>query len=200
MTSTRLIEARDRLWAEMAEDYGLFPELAPDAALARADTDDAGAMAVAAPRLISLVTDQEATVEEAAIMVERLGETSWSDRQRLLVAEALDAWWHQTLMTPPGEQPAPWTTDTVLGVLVGFGAPMVRWLEPWLAQLDGHGAAHLATVVLNGLDGPAWTGKTDQAGQVLAWARTETVVNGLTLIGGVHLDDDVLSDVLDALI
>ena len=36
----------------------------------------------------------------------------------------------------------------VIGVLVGFGAPMVRWLGPWLDELDGPGAAHLATVVI----------------------------------------------------
>jgi hypothetical protein len=162
------------------------------------------------------------------------------------IEAVLDAWWLETLMRAPGEHRFPFTPDVVLGVLAGYDAPMVRWLDPWLDELDGHGAAHLTAIILDrpvagpdggtGLndqaddnltpnrprtstpnaatapdwaieppapvvpDGPAWVGKGDQARQVVAWARTETVINGLALVGGTHLDAEALSDVLDRLI
>jgi hypothetical protein len=192
--------AIERLVATMADDYGLFPTLALDAVLARADR---GELVAATPRLVELVVDHRLAVADAAAVVDRFGRHRWGPTELPAVAEALDAWWWETLMRPPGEHPEPYRPGVVLGVLVGFGAPMVRWLGPWLQGLDGPGAAHLAAVVLGGpdeLSGPAWAGKENEARQVLGWARTEPVVNGLTLIGGVHLDDGVLSDVLDRLI
>jgi len=146
-------------------------------------------------------------VADAAAVVDRLGSHPWSGSgpasERAVVTEALDAWWLETLKRQPDEQDEHYPTEVVLGVLVGFGAPMIRWLGPWLDELDGPGARHLATVILGGSDGlagPAWAGKGDEAGQVLGWTRTETVINGLALIGGVHLDDGVLDQVLDRLI
>lgn len=199
--SRRLTEAIDRLWATMADDYGLLPDLALDAVVARADR---GELEAATPRLIELTVGHHLPVADAAGVVDRLGRHRWDTAGRAVVTEALDAWWLETLKRSPAEQAAPYRTEVVLGVLVGFGAPMVRWLGPWLDELDGPGAAHLARVVLGGPDGlvggPAWDGKADQARQVLGWARTETVINGLTLIGGVHLDDGVLDRVLDRLI
>ena len=195
--SIRLDRALVASWRVLADDYGLFPELAFDAVIARADR---GELAAATPRLLELTVDHRLTVEEAASVTERLGRHRWSSKRLAAIEEVLDAWWLETLMRSPGEHPAPFTPEVVLGVLVGYRAPMVRWLEPWLAELDGPGAAHLATVVVHGLDGPAWAGKRDQAQQVLGWARTETVINGLTLIGATHLEDGVLGDVLDRLI
>ena len=199
--SHRLGQAVERLWAIMGDDYGLLPSLAVDALLARADR---GELVLASPRLLALTVGHELEVADAAGIVGRIGRHPWSDRdQAAAVIEVLDAWWLETLRREPGEHPAPYRPEIILGVLVGFGAPMVRWLGPWLDEFDGPGAAHLAATVLggpDGLSGPAWHGKDDEARQVLAWARTEPVVTGLTLVGGVHLDAGVLGDVLDRLI
>ncbi|MGI9597706.1 MAG: hypothetical protein ACR2QK_16200 [Acidimicrobiales bacterium] len=197
MRSNRLRAAQAELWRVMADDYGLVPELALDALMARADR---GESAVTTPRLIDLLVDYELTVEQACEVAARLGDHPWDRAGRAAIEEVLDAWWQETLVLSPGEHRQPFGPDVVLGILVGYDAPLVRWLDPWLVELDGPGASHLATAVLDGLDGPAWVGKVDQADQVIGWARTETVINGLTLIGGTHLDDDVLSDVLDRLI
>lgn len=198
--SRHLTEAVEALWATMADDYGLLPDLAVDALLARADR---GELAAATPRLIELLVGEELAVEDGAAVVARLGDHEWAAGQREAVTAALDAWWLQTLKRPASEHGEHYPAGVVLGVLVGFGAPMVRWLGPWLDELDGPGAVHLASVVVagpEGLSGPAWAGKADEANQVHGWARTETVVHGLTLIGGVHLDDGVLDQVLDRLI
>lgn len=195
--SNRLRDAMAAAWATMADDYGLFPGLSIDAVLARADR---GELVTAAPRMLQLLIELDLPVVSAAEVTDRLGRGTWSPIQRTVVEEVLDAWWLETLMLEPGEHGPVYTPDVVLGVLAGYGAPLVRWLEPWLAQLDGPGALHLASVVLHGLDGPAWDGKADAASQVLGWTRTETVINGLTLIGGTHLEAGTLSDVLDRLI
>ena len=198
--SRRLVDAVEGLWATMADDYGLLPDLAVDAVLARADR---GELEAATPRLVELLVANDLAVTDAAGVVGRFGAHQWEPTARRVVTEALDAWWLESLKRRPAEQIEPYTTEVVLGVLAGFGAPMIRWFGPWLDELDGPGAEHLARVVLGGPDGlvgPAWEGKTDEARQVLAWARTETVVYGLTLIGGVHLDDGVLDQVLDRLI
>ena len=195
--SNRLTSAMADLWDLMADDYGLFPGLAFDAAMARASR---GELVAATPRLMALLVDQQLSVEDSAALVADLGNHRWSGRRRAALEEVFDAWWQETLLLEPGEHQPPFTPDVVLGVLVGYGAPMVRWLDPWLSELDGPGAVHLASVVLGGLGGPAWHGKADQAGQVIGWARTETVINGLALIGCTHLEDQVLSDVLDRLI
>ncbi len=198
--SQRLTRAIDTLWGLMADDYGLLPTLALDALLARADR---GELAAATPRLAELVVDHALSPAEAGAVVERFGANDWSPTERVAVGEALDAWWLQTLKRLPGEHPEPYGPAEVLGVVAGFGAPMVRWFGPWLDELDGPGAGYLADVVIggpDGLSGPAWAGKEDEARQVLGWARTEPVVYGLTLVGGVHLDDDVLGAVLDRLL
>lgn len=198
--SRRLGDALARLWATMADDYGLLPTLEVDAVLARAVRGD---LEAATPRLVELLVGHGLPVADAAAIVGRLGAHRWAPERGVVVGGALDAWWWETLVRPVGEHPDPYRPETVLGVLVGFRAPMVRWLHPWLDLLDGPGAAHLASLVIggpDGLSGPAWVGKEDEARQVLGWTRTEPVVNGLTLIGGVHLDDGVLGDVLDRLI
>lgn len=195
--SHRLDGALTGAWAALAPEPGLFPGLAFDAARARATT---GELVVATPRLLELIVTAEATVEEAASFVAELGRHPLGTAERAAVTDVLDAWWQETLLLDPGAHREPFTPAVVLGVLAGFDAPMVRWLGPWLTELDGPGAHHLAAVVVDGLDGPAWVGKEDRAGQVQAWAATEPVVNGLTLIGGVHLGPDAMSDVLDRLI
>ncbi len=198
--SITLTEALDRAWTAMAETYGLLPDLAIDAVLARFDR---GEVAEAAPRMLQLLVGQELAVETAADVVVRLGDRPWSTGQLVAIQDVLDAWWREVLMTEPGDHTAPYTPEVVLGVLAGFDAPMVRWFEPWIAELDGPGAIHLASIIVAGTDElteAAWVDKADQADQLFGWARTETVINGLALVGGTHLDDDLLSETLDRLI
>jgi hypothetical protein len=193
-----VVAAVERLWAIMADDYGLLPDLAADAALARAD---GGELVAATPRLVELAVGERATPADAAAIVQRLGAHPWLPQQRRGVEDALDGWWVETLEREPGTHRPGYEPGAVLGMLVGYGAPMVRWLDPWLHQLDGPGARHLADLVLaGGPSGPTWTGHEDQALQVMGWARTETVINGLALVGGTHLPDGVLSDALDRLL
>ena len=202
MAVTPLVAAVSRLWQVMADDYGLLADLPYDATMARARR---GELLAATPRLVELTVSGGLAVADAAEAVAELGRFDWTDHRhrRTAVEGALDAWWAEALALDRGEHREPFTPPVVLGVVLGWGSPLVRWLEPWLAALDGPGARHLAEVVVGGpdcLSGPAWAGKADQAGQVLGWARTETVVNGLTLIGATHLDDGLLSDALDRLI
>ncbi|MEM7273110.1 MAG: hypothetical protein AAF547_08535 [Actinomycetota bacterium] len=202
--SIRLSEALSVLWERAATDYGLLPDLPGDAVLVRADQ---GELAAATPRLLDLAVSSGLTVTEAATAVTMLGDQAitpdaWPTMARD-VEELLDAWWVETLQREPGTHADGFGPATVLGILAGYDAPMVRWLGPWLDQLDGPGAVHLAEIVVAGpaaLSAEAWRGKDDQAGQLFAWARTETVVHGLALIGGIHLEDGVLDRVLDRLI
>lgn len=197
LRSERLRSALDRLWDVMADDYGLLVEQPFDAVMARARRDEA---IIASPRLIELLVDGSLPVGDGADVTALLADIEWQPTQRAAVEEALDAWWQETLLLDVGEHRDPFTPDVVLGLLVGYRAPMPRWLEPWLDAIDGPGGGHLARVVVAGLDGPAWEGKADQAGQVMGWARTETVVNGLALIGAAQIEPELLSDALDRLI
>lgn len=197
--SGRLIDALDAVWSTMADDYGLLPDLAADAVMVRA----AGELAMATPRLLELLVHYELTISEAADVVTRLGNHRWSGSELSVIQEVLDAWWSETLMSEPGEHTEPYGPEVVLGVLAGFDAPMVRWFGPWIAELDGPGSQHLATIIVNGRDAlteSAWVGKEDRADQLFGWARSETVVHGLALIGATHLDPEMLSDALDRLI
>lgn len=209
------------MWDLMADDYGLLPTLAVDAVLARADR---GELDEAVPRLLDLTVGHQLTISQACDVAVRLGDHPWTANQQVAIEEVFDAWWQETLMLEPGEHEAPFTPDVVLGVLAGYDAPMIRWFEPWLAELDGPGAFHLVSLIVGGEipdgppapvigfapqppppspvtpTGPAWEGKVDQAGQVIGWAKSETVINGLALIGGTHLESWVLGDALDRLI
>lgn len=198
--SLRLHAALENAWGNMAEDYGLFPDLAADAVLARVDR---GEIEAATPRLLQLLVSHDLPIEVAADVVTRLGDHPWPTEKLTTVQEVLDAWWLEVLMHEPGEHPERYPPETVLGVLSGYDAPMIRWFEPWIGELDGPGAIHLAAIVVMGRDrltAAAWSGKEDRADQVFGWARTETVINGLALVGGTHLGDQLLSDVLEKLI
>lgn len=202
--SLRVQDAVADLWNVMAdgEDYGLLPELSLDAVMARAER---GEVVAAAPRLLELVVSETEAIDDAAAVIAFLGDGEWTATQRGAIEETLDAWWLEALMTEPTDHRAPYTAAAVLGILVGYGAPMVRWLEAWLAELDGPGAQHLASMVIEGIGSsawqhPAWADKIDEAAQVLAWAKTETVLHGVVMIGGTHLQDGVLGELLDRLI
>jgi hypothetical protein len=197
LRSERLSSALAAMWQVMGDDYGLMAELPYDAVMARARRDEA---VLASPRLVELLVDGALPIDDGARITDLLGRTDWSPGRRVTLEEALDAWWEETLSLDVGEHRLPYTPDVVLGLLIGYGAPMVRWLDPWIDALDGPGSGHLARMVVDGLDGPAWVDKADEAGQVLGWARTETVVNGLALVGAAQVDDELLGRALDRLI
>ena len=196
--SAQLAAALDELRRRPVDGRSdLLEHLAMDAVLARAGRGEAEQ---AASRLLGLIVDGECTIEQAVDGVDVLARHSWDHDGRRLVEAVLDAWWDETLHLAPGEHQPGWSPAEVLGLLAGWNAPMVRWFEPWLTELDGPGAGHLVDMLLDGLGGPAWVGRADRADQVVGWARTEPVVNGLILIGGTHLDGDRLSAALDLLI
>ncbi len=111
------------------------------------------------------------------------------------LVEFAERWWAEALWGPE-DQPA----HPVLAEIVHLGEPMARWLQPWLDDLDGEPAVHLATAVLADWEAPGFAGLPDLREQCRSWAATEPVVFGLTLVGGVHLDGGVLGDVLDRLV
>ena len=111
--------------------------------------------------------------------------------------EALaDARWMLALTTTETDA----NVEQLLGELVHLDLRMVRWLEPWLNHLDGPGARHLAEVILRPAGTPGWIDRQDEWQQVRSWAASESVVMGLTLVGGVHLNPGDLSQLLDQLI
>lgn len=186
-------------WEVLGDRESLMPDLDADAVVARADT---GELRSAAPRLLELAMDGRGGRDGAHGLVRRL-RPLLADRgpERNAVIEVLDAWWNTTLaldvVEPDRLSPA---ASVVLGVLAQTDEPLVRWLEPWLVDLDGPSARHLAALVLDGLDGEAWDEVPDKREQVFAWTASEPVIFGLTLVGGTHLEDGVLSDVLDRLV
>lgn len=238
--SNRLRAASAALWELMGDDYGLLPDLPADVVLVRATGDE---LTLTVPRLLELLVQHHVSVEQAGDIIARIANATWDSRQRAAIEELLDAWWLETLMLEPGEHAYPFTPEVVLGVLAGYDAPMIRWFEPWLAELDGPGALHLASIVLGrpvlatsvddetadrpahntararsqlargevpdwakeppppvAPSGPSWKNHEDQATQFIAWAKSETVINGLAVIGATHLEPEVMSDLLDRLI
>lgn len=182
-------------------DLGLLPVLPIDAALARLGDADTKSEAMRyVPRLVELVVGHGLEIDQAVDTVDRLARGRWADQWRTAVVEVLDQWWIQALRRDPGDQPVRYPASVVLGVVSGFGSRMSRWLAPWIDELDGPGAQHLADTILGGLEGPAWRGKDDEATQVLGWARTEPVVTGVSLVGAVHLDADISDRLLDRLL
>lgn len=193
--SPPLRAALERLWATMAEDYDLIPELELGTVLARARTGDGGEIVACLPRLVDALVDGELSPLVAIEVVELLDAYGGRDGLGLF-----DAWWIDVLQREPGEHRTGVAPEDVLGLVAHADAPMVRWLHPWLESLDGPPAVHLATAIVDGFPAPTWAGRADERQQVMAWARTETVINGLALIGATHIDDDTMSRVLDILI
>jgi hypothetical protein len=203
-----------RLIAELARRWvpprSLVPALAADAALAYLDAaverDDPEAARSAVPHLLELAVEDRTgpvPVWEALDGVRRAGWPSWPPVDRDAVTAVLDGWWRATLIGHPSRPAAP----DVLAAQARLRGEVRPLLDRWLNELDGAGAVHLAEVIRDHLDpgvdrlvDPAWAGYEDLATQVAAWARSEAVVLGLTLVGGTHLDDDLLSQALDRLI
>lgn len=188
--------AIDRLWAALGDRDGLMPSLPDDAVMARARGGEAKA---AMPRLMELLVADELTHIEITEPFDLLRESewgSWPDEQRGAVQSFLDTWWEWTRTalepeTPPG---------LVLACLSRLEVSHVRWLGPWLDDLDGSSARHLAQIVIEQLPEPEWEGHEDARSQILGWARTEPVIIGLTVVGGIHLDDGQLGAALDQML
>lgn len=186
----------DALWAALGPEDSLLEELAADAVLARARH---GELRACLPRLLELATAAGASPELAVAtfdLLERNDWDQWPRRERALVEAHLDQWWLTTLYLEP-ESPA---LHEVLGALVQLEIGVRRWLDPWLVELDGAGARHLVALVADGLSSPHWAQRPDQRTQVLAWTRSEPVIVGLTLVGGVHLGPGELGRALDRML
>ena len=188
--------ALDRVWDELGDRDSLFPELPDDAALARAAS---GEVMAAMPRLLELAISGAAprmAVTEPFDLLRDAGWSSWSVAQRSVIVDLADIWWEWTRSSidptpPPG---------IVLACLSRLGLPMVRWLKPWIDDLDGPAAGHLAEVVISQLPEPEWAGVDDERRQILSWCRSEPVVIGLTVVGGVHLEEGQLAAALDLML
>lgn len=184
------------LWATVGSADSLLPDLAFDAVVARADH---GEFAACLPRLLELSTAPRADPDLAVAVFDRLeahGWTGWPDDRRRQVEHLLDLWWATLLRSDPGI-PA---LHEVLAALVRLDQPVRRWLQPWLEDLDGSGARHLVLLVADGLSSQRWAEVPDRRGQVLAWTRSEPVLMGLTLVGGVHLEHGELGEALDRML
>lgn len=224
--SPTVVKRLERLWAafspEAAADYGLLPTLPFDAVLARAR---GGEELLCVPRLCQLLVGHELSVVEARQVMELVASIHpLQTNHHVAVQNVLDAWWTQSLQRDGGEQVPGYPPAVVLGLVARWPGSMGRWLGPWLDLLDGPGSRHLVdTLAALELTPPdtaidaapswavtaplaveAWRDLDDRRGQFLGWARGETVVNGLVLIGATHLNSDhypeLLSDVLDLLL
>ncbi len=197
--SLPLRQALHRLPSEAEDDQGLLPELPVDAVLSRVTAGDETELWRSVPRLLTLLVSGTLSVDDSVEVMEVLRRARSDDRWSTVVA-VFDAWWIQTLQADPIDHDTQAGASLVLGLLARSGEPMVRWLHVWLNSLDGVPARHLAEVVTGGLRGRQWDGRRDEADQVLAWAGTEAVVNGLALVGATHVDPDRLADALDRLL
>lgn len=191
-----LARALDRVWSALGDRSSLFPELPDDAVLARATS---GEVVEAMPRLLELAISGAAprmAITEPFDLLAASAWATWPAHQRTSIEDLVDTWWE---WTRSGIDPdiAP---GRVLACLCRLGLPTIRWLGPWLDDLDGPAARHLAEVVIGQLPEPEWEAIPDQRSQVLAWCRSEPVVIGLTVVGGTHLEEGQLGAALDQML
>lgn len=194
--SQPLAAAMDGLGSVFPTPTGLLGELPADAVFARAAT---GELVPALPRLLELLARNQLGDRHAFEAFDLLAAGAWQtwDPARIAaISRFADAWWTTALADHPGDVRA---ADR-LGELCHLGLPMVRWLSVWMDHFDGPGALHLADLVLDGSDHPAWEGHDDRFRQVVAWTQSEPVVMGLTMVGGVHLGRERLGMVLDRIV
>ena len=176
-------------------DSLLLAELPLDAVLARAD---AGELMACVPRLCALTVNNQLGKVPSTEIFERIA-TVWptfSDPQRAAVFELVTLWWQASLGIYPSD-PNP---SQVLASLARLPMPLSHWLDYWLRDLDEAQAAHIADLVLTGIDSDDWTAIPDQRGQVIAWLKSEPVAIGLTFVAGVHFEKGVLGQLLDRLV
>ncbi len=189
-------EAIESVWQTFGRADGLITYLAPDAAWVRAQS---GELMQCLPRLLELWANNELEGGPAAHDLLATVRDSWGELtspQARSVEALADVLWEQVLTSYPSTP----TADELLGQLVCLGLPMVRWLDPWLGSLDGPGAKQLADSILRPSNSEAWQLEPDYRQQLEGWAATEPVVIGLTIVGGVHLDDGDLAGLFDRLI
>ncbi len=195
--------AVEEAWDAFGDRSSLMGDLPLDAVLSRAR---AGERRLALPRLLELLVaddrigDPGGAEELAEIVAEvrtELGAAGTTADDRRIITDIVDVWWSRTLMFDPPLVPE---ASDVLAALARLDEPLIRWLGPWLGDLDGPAARHLVRLIRSGLRSSSWSDQPDAAGQVSAWTRSEPVVFGLALVGGTHLDDGELSSVLDLLV
>lgn len=189
-------DAHQILWERFGDRQSLMSDLPADAVLARARS---GESRESIPRLFGLiVTDQLGTADRLEFfrLLDEAAWQEWPRDDRWAILGAFDTWW---TFTRSDSEP-PLSAGTVLACLAHVEVPLVRWLGPWLEDLDGPGARHLADVVIDQLSDPEWEDRSDQRTQILQWTRSEPVILGLTLVGGVHLDPGDLGRALDAML
>ncbi len=187
MTPTERLLA-DRWEVIDGTETGLWPELAADAALARFEGGDRGQAGMI--RLTELVVSPGG-VAQGGPLIDALRRADAT----VLLTELASLWWTQTLLQYPASDRA----ADVLAALCRCTGELGRWLRAWLDALDGPGAQHLAEAVCSDFQSSLWP-SDDLRGQAEAWARSEAVVNGITLIGGVHLEPGQLDELLDRII
>ena len=189
-------EVIDEVWRVFGDRDSLMPLLDADAVMVRAQT---GELKIALPRLFELTAGDElgdVPRQQTFALLSSSDWQHWDPPERQAVVSFADTWWRATRTD---EDPLV-SVDSVLACLAYLGLPMLRWLGPWLEDLDGPGARHLADAVIAQFPDEAWAGLPDERSQVLAWARGEPVILGLTLIGGVHLAEGKLGEALDQLL
>lgn len=193
---TPLDTALDVLWQTFSNRDSLIAHLAADAVLVRADL---GEFRACLPRLLELLLLDQLGDEPGFAITQRLVKAdwqSWERREREALEHFFDTWWTTTRLLEDGRR----TASEVLAILVQLEVPLVRWLGPWLEDFDGPPARHFADMILAEFEGPAWAAAPDAQGQVAGWAASEACVNGIVLVGGIHLPEGQLSDVLDRLL
>lgn len=191
-----LAEAIDHVWDVLGGRSTLFPSLPDDAVMARARSGEAKE---ALPRLLELaISDglEHLSITEPFDLLAASDWTAWPGADRRAIERLLDTWWTWT-RTAIDPTIAP---GRVLACLCRVGVPQVRWLGPWLDDLDGPAAQHLAEVITQQLPQLEWEGFEDERAQILGWTRTEPVIIGLTVVGGVHIEEGQLSAALDLML
>ena len=198
---SRLDIALAAVWAWF-EDYGIIRSLAADAVLARARRNE---LMLSTPRLLQLLVNGTLKFTDATLVARVLAEGPWDQRQRAQINDVLDAWWYETLHLDVGEHRFNgsgecYVPGSVLGVLAHYShhtpkphsVPLGRWLDVWRSALDGPASIHLAKAIVASPQAQEWADNAwqeldDARQQFLAWARTEPILNGLTLVGGTHI-------------
>lgn len=180
---------------------GLLPSLPGDAVMARLKAEvaaDNGSEARrSCCRLLVLMVSGE--LDEHEVAIEGLmvaGWVGWPHTERTAVLAVFDAWWGTLLAIHPFEP----GVDRALVVLSRLDVPLVRWLKPMLEAMDGPGANHVAEIILDRLADPGWNERPEIREEILSWCRTDPVVMGLTVVGGVHLPAGLLGSLLDELL
>jgi hypothetical protein len=193
--SRPLIDALDLLREEFPTDRVLVHELPADAAIAVAASD----LEASLVRLFELVALDELGDRNAYEVFDLLDQADWLEWDMPAV-QAITGWAGAWWLTVLKSDPEVINAGDVLGHLIHLGLPMVKWLTVWLDELDGSGARHLAGFLIDGSEHDGWKGRADERGQVLAWARSEAVINGLMLIGATHLEPGQMAMILDRVV